>query len=65
MRPDERQHGVPSHWNLYVTVANVDDAVGAGAVAMGEATGQHDAREIRGDVAALIRGIERARRIFA
>ena len=27
MRPDERQSGIPSHWNLYVTVANVDDSV--------------------------------------
>ena len=25
MRPDERQAGVPPHWNSYVTVANVDD----------------------------------------
>jgi hypothetical protein len=27
MRPDERQHGVPSHWNLYVTVASADESV--------------------------------------
>ncbi len=26
MRPDERQTGVPSHWNLYVTVKSVDEA---------------------------------------
>jgi len=26
MRPAERQHGVPPHWNTYVTVANADDA---------------------------------------
>lgn len=26
MRPEERQHGVPPHWNLYVTVANVDES---------------------------------------
>jgi predicted enzyme related to lactoylglutathione lyase len=26
MRNDERQLGVPSHWNLYVTVANVDES---------------------------------------
>ena len=26
MRADERQMGVPSHWNLYVTVASVDDS---------------------------------------
>jgi predicted enzyme related to lactoylglutathione lyase len=26
MRPEERQSGVPPHWNLYVTVANVDEA---------------------------------------
>ena len=26
MRPDERQKGVPSHWNLYVTVTDVDQA---------------------------------------
>jgi predicted enzyme related to lactoylglutathione lyase len=25
LRPDERQAGVPAHWNSYVTVANVDD----------------------------------------
>jgi len=24
MRPEERQHGAPPHWNLYVTVASVD-----------------------------------------
>ena len=27
MRPEERQSGAPPHWNLYVTVANVDEAV--------------------------------------
>jgi uncharacterized protein len=26
MRPDERQMGIPPHWNLYITVENVDDA---------------------------------------
>jgi predicted enzyme related to lactoylglutathione lyase len=26
MRPEERQHGVPPHWNNYVTVKNVDDS---------------------------------------
>ena len=26
MRPDERQLGIPPHWNLYVTVADVDEA---------------------------------------
>lgn len=26
MRPEERQTGAPPHWNLYVTVANADDA---------------------------------------
>jgi len=26
MQPDERQLGIPPHWNLYVTVASVDDA---------------------------------------
>ena len=26
MRPDEKQMGVPPHWNSYVTVANVDEA---------------------------------------
>ena len=26
MRPDERQMGIPSHWNSYVTVANVDES---------------------------------------
>jgi predicted enzyme related to lactoylglutathione lyase len=26
MRQEERQHGVPPHWNLYVTVDKVDDA---------------------------------------
>jgi predicted enzyme related to lactoylglutathione lyase len=25
MRPDERQAGAPPHWNLYITVANVDE----------------------------------------
>lgn len=25
-RPDERQMGVPPHWNMYVTVASADDA---------------------------------------
>jgi len=27
MRPEERQSGAPPHWNLYVTVANADEAV--------------------------------------
>src|SRR5206468_12579908 len=27
MRPDERQHGVPPHWNSYVTVSSADAAV--------------------------------------
>jgi uncharacterized protein len=27
MRPEERQSGAPPHWNSYVTVKNVDDAV--------------------------------------
>jgi predicted enzyme related to lactoylglutathione lyase len=27
MRPEERQSGAPPHWNLYVTVASVDDTV--------------------------------------
>jgi predicted enzyme related to lactoylglutathione lyase len=27
MRPDERQAGVPPHWNAYITVANVDESV--------------------------------------
>lgn len=27
MRPEERQTGAPPHWNLYVTVANVDETV--------------------------------------
>jgi predicted enzyme related to lactoylglutathione lyase len=26
MRPEERQHGAPPHWNSYVTVASADDA---------------------------------------
>ena len=26
MQPDERQLGIPPHWNLYVTVASVDEA---------------------------------------
>ena len=26
MQPDERKIGVPPHWNLYVTVANVDES---------------------------------------
>ncbi len=26
MRPEERQHGAPPHWNLYVTVASVDES---------------------------------------
>jgi predicted enzyme related to lactoylglutathione lyase len=26
MRPEERQHGAPPHWNMYVTVANVDES---------------------------------------
>ena len=27
MRPEERQSGAPPHWNNYVTVTNVDEAV--------------------------------------
>jgi predicted enzyme related to lactoylglutathione lyase len=27
LRPEERQNGVPPHWNLYVTVASADEAV--------------------------------------
>ena len=27
LRPEERQMGVPPHWNAYVTVANADEAV--------------------------------------
>jgi predicted enzyme related to lactoylglutathione lyase len=27
MRPEERQSGAPPHWNLYVTVADVDETV--------------------------------------
>ena len=27
MRPEEQQGGAPAHWNLYVTVANVDESV--------------------------------------
>ena len=27
MRPEERQSGAPPHWNLYVSVANVDESV--------------------------------------
>lgn len=27
-RPDERQQGVPPHWNLYITVASADETVG-------------------------------------
>ena len=27
MRPEERQAGAPPHWNNYVTVTNVDEAV--------------------------------------
>ena len=38
MRPEERQSGAPPHWNLYVTVANVDETVkraeGLGAKAL-------------------------------
>jgi len=26
LRPDERSHGVPPHWMLYITVANTDAA---------------------------------------
>jgi uncharacterized protein len=26
MRPEERQHGAPPHWNLYVTVASADES---------------------------------------
>ena len=35
MRPEERQTGAPPHWNLYVTVANVDESVKK-AEALGE-----------------------------
>src|SRR5262245_29403377 len=27
LQPEERQHGVPPHWNAYVSVASADDAV--------------------------------------
>src|SRR5262245_51297285 len=27
MRPEERQHGVPPHWNSYITVKSADDSV--------------------------------------
>jgi predicted enzyme related to lactoylglutathione lyase len=27
MRPEERQHGAPPHWNAYVSVANTDETV--------------------------------------
>lgn len=27
MRPEEREHGVPPHWNSYVSVTSVDEAV--------------------------------------
>jgi len=27
LRPEERQHGVPPHWNSYVSVANADETV--------------------------------------
>jgi hypothetical protein len=27
LRPEDLQHGVPPHWNMYVSVANVDEAV--------------------------------------
>src|SRR6185503_20252219 len=27
MRPEERQHGVPPHWNSYVSVTSADDTV--------------------------------------
>ncbi|HEY6213837.1 MAG TPA: VOC family protein [Vicinamibacterales bacterium] len=27
LRPEEKQHGVPAHWNTYISVANADDAV--------------------------------------
>jgi predicted enzyme related to lactoylglutathione lyase len=27
MRPEERQHGAPPHWNAYVSVADADDTV--------------------------------------
>jgi len=26
MRPEERQHGVPPHWNSYVSVTSADEA---------------------------------------
>jgi predicted enzyme related to lactoylglutathione lyase len=31
MRPEERQAGAPPHWNLYVSVANADDAAARAA----------------------------------
>jgi uncharacterized protein len=31
MRPDERAQGIPSHWNLYVTVDNADQAASKAA----------------------------------
>lgn len=34
MRPEERQSGAPPHWNLYITVANADEAM-AQAQALG------------------------------
>jgi predicted enzyme related to lactoylglutathione lyase len=27
LRPEEKQHGVPAHWNTYISVANADEAV--------------------------------------
>jgi predicted enzyme related to lactoylglutathione lyase len=27
LRPEEKQHGVPAHWNTYISVANADAAV--------------------------------------
>jgi len=29
MRPEERQHGAPPHWNAYIAVTRADDAVAA------------------------------------
>jgi len=41
MRAEERQHGAPPHWNLYVTVADADEAAkkaaGLGATVMAPA----------------------------
>jgi predicted enzyme related to lactoylglutathione lyase len=31
MRPEERQHGAPPHWNLYIAVQNTDDSAARAA----------------------------------